>query len=294
MSSVRENFKLEFFVAPRSQRLTTLAQTTIMSRSLPPELLDLIVDHLHDDPSTLLSCCTVSKSWVPWSRWHIFAHVKFDTSRFSLESWMGAFPDPLDSPAHYTRSLTILDLAIAAATSPDAGRWIRAFHKIDHLHVNTISLNEDDQVSFAPLHGLLPTVRSLHFDSTYLKSSEVFGLLHSFPLLEDFELNTYSCQGEADEWRAPLTSPKLTGSLKLHNVVGGMGDIARQLLDLPNGLNFTRMVLACIEEGDHKAAGDLVLECSGTLESLDVTNYVLGVSPSTVVPDQYLIATIRL
>ncbi|KAF9789198.1 hypothetical protein BJ322DRAFT_1000595, partial [Thelephora terrestris] len=45
---------------------------------LPPEILDLVTDNLSDEPSTLKACCLVSKSWVPRTRKHLFASVKFN------------------------------------------------------------------------------------------------------------------------------------------------------------------------------------------------------------------------
>ena len=52
----------------------------------PPEIFDLIIDHLQDEPITLKACCLVSKSWVPRSRMHIFAHVEFDPVGTPVES----------------------------------------------------------------------------------------------------------------------------------------------------------------------------------------------------------------
>jgi hypothetical protein len=58
------------------------------SRILPPELVDSIIDHLHDDPATLHSCALVSSAWLPASRYHIFRRVSIrlnphDTSHAS-------------------------------------------------------------------------------------------------------------------------------------------------------------------------------------------------------------------
>ena len=44
---------------------------------LPPELLDLIVDLLHDTGDALESCCPVFKSWIPRTRKHLFSHIEF-------------------------------------------------------------------------------------------------------------------------------------------------------------------------------------------------------------------------
>lgn len=45
---------------------------------LPQELVDHIVDHLHDDPASLLACATVCRGWLPASRVHLFARIHLD------------------------------------------------------------------------------------------------------------------------------------------------------------------------------------------------------------------------
>jgi len=99
-------------------------------------------------------------------------------------------------------------------------------------------------------------------------------------------LFTFVCGVEIDGWTAPSTSPKLTGSLDLRIVAEGIGSITRRLLELPDGLNFTKLVLTCIDATDFKFATDLVSGCSDTLESLSVTDYLPGVFPSIPMPDK--------
>ena len=262
-----------------------------MTRFLPPEILDIVVDHLHDQQTTLRACCVVSKSWVPRTRIHLFAHVTFNARRFRIESWMKAFPDPSNSPAHHTRTLTIHGRQLITAAGADVGRWIRAFHNVVHLHAGTRGLG-DDQVSLVPFHGLSPAVRSLRLESTHARPSEVFGLICSFPLLEDFALLVFG-YGDEDRWSTPSTSPRLTGSLELRSVVGGIGPITRRFLDLPSGPNFTKIVLACVDETDFESTTDLVSGCSDTLESLNVSDYLQGAFPPALVPDRYLISAFR-
>jgi hypothetical protein len=43
-----------------------------MSKILPQELIDSVIDHCHDDHSTLKTCALVCKTWLPSSRSHIF------------------------------------------------------------------------------------------------------------------------------------------------------------------------------------------------------------------------------
>jgi len=56
-----------------------------------------------------------------------------------------------------------------------------------------------------------------------------------------------------------------------------MDQVVRRLLDLPNGPNFTKITLLCVDnEIDFKSATDLVSKCSDSLESLDVSGYLSG------------------
>lgn len=64
----------EIMDAPVPLSKITLYTRTTMPPSLTPELLDLIVDHLHDESTTLQSSYLVSKSWIPRTRKHFFQH----------------------------------------------------------------------------------------------------------------------------------------------------------------------------------------------------------------------------
>ena len=58
----------------------------MLNPELPPEILDYIVELLHDDKTVLKRCCVVSKSWIPRTRKHLFANIRLFTKKH-LESW---------------------------------------------------------------------------------------------------------------------------------------------------------------------------------------------------------------
>jgi hypothetical protein len=250
-----------------------------MSSSLPPEILDHIVDHLHDEPVALKACCVTSKSWIHRTRVHLFACVEFSALKPYVELWKQAFPDPSNSPAHYTRHLSIHGLPLVTATNADAGGWIGAFHNVVHLHLGDLSM--DHQVSLIPFHGLSPTLRSLSLSDI---SSEILDFICSFPLLEDLELNSLGLK--TDAWNTPSSSPKLTGSLDLRGT-GVTRPVVRRLLDLPDGLHFAKIMIPCRDEDVESTMG-LVSRCSATLEYLDVSYYSLGAFPLVPTNDQRL------
>lgn len=240
-----------------------------MSSSLPPEILDLIVDHLHDEPATLKTCCIVSKSWVRRTRKHLFADIEFHASKSHFELWMETFPDPSNSPAHHTRALSICGTPLATPAYVGVGDWIRSFRNIVRLR-----LEHQDQASLVPFYGLSPTVRSLHLTYT---APEIFPFVCSFPHLEDLALVGLRHAGDLDRWSAPLTSPRLTGSLGLW-VFGSARPVIRRLLELPGGPRFSKITVLSFHE-DAESVTDLVSKCSDTLESLAVVYLPLGAFP---------------
>ena len=245
---------------------------------LPPEILDHILDLLHDRPEALKVCCLVSKSWVPRARRHLFVNIWFH-SMGRLESWRKIFPDPANSPAHHTNTLSIGSPQVAIAANEGAGSWIQAFSRVASLNM-CCSLGQDLNVSLAPFLKFSPTLKSLRTHSIVLPCPHLFNLICSSPLLEDLTLTGEDRDNpHRPQTVVPSTSPAFTGSLEL-SLFGGMGSTARRLLDLPNGVHFRRLTLSltCVE--DLRWTMELVARCSGTLECLDVKYYLHGTSVS--------------
>ena len=251
---------------------------TEMSCSFPREILDLIIDQLHDEPQALKSCCAVSKAWIYRTQKHLFNHVKFQDRHVS--QWRETFPNPLGSPAHNTRILSIG--LTGPATDADADTFL-AFRRVSHLNVDT-TRQYDQELSLVPFHGISPTVRSLHLSFSRISNSEIFGLICSLPLLEDLALVCRGPRNRYEAWTIPPTSPRLIGSLELHMV--GIQTIASGLLDLPNFLCSRRIAVEWIFPSDVGSTMDLMSRCSDTLESLEITNCLTGVSPWTMLFDR--------
>ncbi|KAF9650119.1 hypothetical protein BDM02DRAFT_3141572 [Thelephora ganbajun] len=94
-------------------------------RELPPELVDRIIDFLHDEPKALVACSLVAKSWTGTSRYHRFSSVRLirneDWARFQRLMKMSP------TMVHYMRHITV-DVTDA--------RWISAcmaFISLEHI-----------------------------------------------------------------------------------------------------------------------------------------------------------------
>ena len=241
--------------------------------SLPPEIIDLIVDYLYDESNTLKACGVVSKSWVPRTRKHLFAHVLFN-SHGSTESWRELFPDSSSSPAHCAHSLTIRSVPAIMTMST---ALIRSFCHVVKFKVDTWVCDDTDE--WVPLHlfgGFPPTLKSLSLSCHSVPLPRIFDLICSLPLLEDLALEYQGLKSDIKGWDTHPTSPKLTGSLDLScenpSVIQG-------LLDLPDGLHFSEITISCLVE-NAELTMDLLSMCSDNLESLCVEYMNTGAFPS--------------
>jgi len=253
------------------------AETTMSNPHLPTELLDHVVDHLHDTEDALRNCCLVSKSWIPRARRHLFADVRFKTEE-DLELWKEVFPDPSTSPGRHTKALTIDRPHVVTAADAEAGGWIGGFSHVVQLKLDGPRGRHDgyeSEIFLVPLQGLSPFVKSLKIYYSVLPSTRIFDLIFSFPLLEDLAVTKYGYVGlNEDDGSNGLQTlvqrsnpPALTGSLELL----GVGLLARQLLSVPGGIHFRKFTLEWEHGEDISLITALVEKCAHTLESLDVT-----------------------
>ena len=247
--------------------------TAIMpSPHLPAEMLDNIVDLLHDAREALGTCCLVSKSWVPRTRKHLFAHVALSYPT-RLRSWKTTFPDPSTSPAHYTRSLFIQFPCAVTPADAEEGGWIPTFSHVVSLAISIEATNASVPLSL--FHGFSPVIRSLRLASTTVAPSLTLDFICSFPLLEDVSLIAWFVDTNRTTTDDQPTSfqlskpPALTGSLEL-SFVFGMGLIPTRLMSLPSGLHFRRLDLAWSSDEDISSTAALVERCCHTIEHLNI------------------------
>jgi hypothetical protein len=265
------------------EQMLHLAETTMPDPYLPAEMLDHIIDHLHDTPDALRNCSLVSKSWIPRTRRHLFADISFPTTR-SVRSWKKSFPDPANSPARYAKTLYFGSDVVAAADA-EVGGWIRGFSSVVRLALFIRRSFSSGSSSLVPFHGFSPAMKSLRMVLVIFPSSQIFNLILSFPLLEDIAVSppyrAWLDRGNGPDWPPtvahPSSPPMLTGSLELYPD-GAIDASVSLLLSLPGGIHFRKLTLTWLRMGDLSLTMALVDECSHTLESLDITCTLLGQS----------------
>jgi hypothetical protein len=145
---------------------------------IPPELIDAVLDFLHDDRVVLYACAVVCKAWLPSCRFHLFSCIL-------LHTWNAQkFSTLLDSPLHtsaitpYVRSLYLLEGRGRDSTGPP---WlnkgvlrIAALTSVTKLQLEYLKWEELEDDSRTALASILPRLEELHFLHSYF---ETFGQL---------------------------------------------------------------------------------------------------------------------
>ena len=250
------------------------APTTMSNPDLAQELVDAIVDLLHDATDALKNCCLVSKSWIPRARKHLFANVLFRDAK-DLQSWKTTFPNPSTSPAHYAQSLSIRFPPDVTAADAEEGGWIPTFSRVVRFEIRT-QLHEPENRSLLSFRGFSPVLKYLHVSYVPLSPLDVCSLIYSFPLLEDLCLAASSALGLYGSYPAtiqPSNLPPFTGTLRLALNMQ-IHPITSWLLSAPDIPRFRGLNLSWVSQGDPSSMTALVERCSSTLEYLRIDSYI--------------------
>ena len=254
---------------PQSILLLTNVTMSEPVPHLPPEIVDDIIELLHDDRKTLHRCCLVSKSWIPRARRHIFNEIKLNS--LSLKAWIKSFPDPEKSPAHYARSLVLIGRGIQIEGTGESD-WIQSFINVASFTVNGI---EDAKLKF--FHNFSPAVKSLCVSGS-APISNILALACSFPFLRDLKVLDIEPIDSIDQDGSafiPSFSPMSARTLTLD---WPLEAITSQMSDLPGGLRFEEIVCkvrhARMTESEFGWMAALIKECSQTLKYIDIRFYL--------------------
>ncbi|KAI0094839.1 hypothetical protein BDY19DRAFT_914852 [Irpex rosettiformis] len=113
-------------------------------RTLPQEVIDMIIDFLHDDRRTLKSCAEVAKSWVRVSYYHLFRKFRIEATPSFKAGYSAQLQAILRSSFYpYIHELTAVPIPTRSSLYPE--------------------LTEEDVVAF---FTSLPRLRSLRLDQT--------------------------------------------------------------------------------------------------------------------------------
>lgn len=160
--------------------------------NLLPEIIDMVIDHLHDDRASLRACASVSRNWLPACRFHLFRtltvnDVEGDACFKDLSSFLHGHPQippfvrelyVMGTPGS-TPSIALLGLGTLIAGLPNVHTL--KLHNIKWHHLS----NSADGLPFT--QGL----KRLHISSTKIfgGTRPIFDIIALFPALEGFSMD---------------------------------------------------------------------------------------------------------
>ncbi|KAG5650275.1 hypothetical protein H0H81_012765 [Sphagnurus paluster] len=150
---------------------------------LPQELLDYIIDHLHDDIPTLRDCSLVCHAWLCPSRTHIFHSV-------SLQP-----PKPHQLILRRMKSPTVCALSTILRSAPHLAQYVRELRIYEGMSWQAWIIQEPALVALLPQ---LTHVRRLHLERSAALpipwGSLPLGLQRALtsPVLQELSIGTLS------------------------------------------------------------------------------------------------------
>ncbi|KAJ7620819.1 hypothetical protein DFH06DRAFT_62140 [Mycena polygramma] len=195
---------------------------TSSSPDFPPELHDLVIDHMHRDKGALATCGLVSKSWLRSSRHHLF-----DSVVLRNRNWK-AFLQLLGSPlATFPTSVKSLTISVSDyATLEPSASFNRLIHELrgstasedaprelsdlNLLRLNGIHWSDVTQTTTLALVELCPYIRELDlrlvtFDTPY----QMAALVSHFPRTQKLSMSPFFSLYES-----PLKYPDIPRSIQ--------------------------------------------------------------------------------
>ncbi|KAF9781847.1 hypothetical protein BJ322DRAFT_1162006 [Thelephora terrestris] len=230
---------------------------------LPQELLDEIIDHLADDPTSLRRCSIAASNFLPTCRRHLFKRIVFRPH--NLPAWKVTFPNPSTCPAAYTHEMRI---HLAPSAPIQLAEYMPYFSNVRDL---TLIGGRCEVRDWIPSLGRLPTsIRSLTMKFASITNAQVLEIMEQLPNLDDISLSAFREAGLTAE-AGEILRGRYSGKLDLLLMEDFHAGIVRSLLKAPEGLGFRSIKALCNTEDDFPVYVDLVASCQDTLVDLDIS-----------------------
>jgi len=220
-----------------------------LGMSLPQELLDKILSHLHSDDKrdehrTLRNCSLVAKSWVHPARRRLFKTVEIREK--NLQSWLDSIPPANEGLLQHIRSLSyvteiaLLQAATARPTYCALQAYLPSLPQLQHLSLCFMKIPSGISRQIEMFSAFRHTLLRLSFCYCTVAIGALGTLLNYFPSLNHLNLaNVF--WNEVDATPVPPLSHPLIEELCISGFDENHFGLLNQLSKL--GLVFGEVVL---------------------------------------------------
>jgi len=155
--------------------------------SIPQELVDIIIDYLHNDGGALRICALVCKNWIPCSRYHLFEKIGhcLYVDPESYTKLLRLFYTPCCTLVPFLHRLVIEDRGYHYF---QARKVVQLLNKLPELHAISMRLHRADETwhDAQCLFSGFTKITDVCIGGDY--SNYVLEVACSFPLLESLHL----------------------------------------------------------------------------------------------------------
>jgi len=259
---------------------------------IPLELVDFIIDYLHDDKPALATCSLVSREWRPSTRYHLFQSIRISGDAiFGGYDTFLRFLDETPSIRSYIRSLCLSGVWKNKNASGERcliGPYVlvSVLDRLTALH--TLTLDEVVwggaskksakglwPVTWPPVPRTFGTLRLVRVESYDLGSSQytksVFQILQAFGALQKLEV--LAIEFDAMSWNniARLITPSALAveSFSMANVSASQAFVVG-LRKTQTMQSLRSLDLQCNSISDAHSFGTLIRDAGDSLKSLDL------------------------
>jgi len=231
--------------------------------NLATELIEIIIDHLHDDNPSLAACALVCRAFVPASRYHLFVSI---SARFTFE-FIAIITSKECTFLRFVREATV-----TMWNASDAESLSPFLSSISSISTLTICLDMHGPVVFRGNSNLrFPQVTKLQLRGRGLEWIYKFSsLLSLFPSLRQLAINGLDWSGQIQNSISDYCFPSTMKELRLRS---DPSDLLVGLIVM--GL-FTDLHILRIEVGTRKALVSLGIAIRHLKANLNVLELMIS------------------
>jgi hypothetical protein len=252
---------------------TSTDQHAIIAK-LPQELIDAIIDHLHDDKEALASCSLVCRTWTPRTRHYLFTNFTLNGKKLKT------FPRSGSAVMPFIRHFSVVDLSTAREWNKFLPLLV-GFDRARSLSFSNIGIPWQAMKSKSR-SSLLRTFSAvvclkLNFIRTK-RFSEVASIICAFPCLQTLVVRHLTCSVPSrNQSSLPTSNHALSSSLRHLEILSFQAELLLEWFlsfETPPALH-TVYLHELDDRADKRSITRRFLQAVGpTLESLCCNSYL--------------------
>lgn len=259
----------------RSRPLSPMDFHPVMSKQIPQELVDEVIDNLNN-PRDLRACSLVSSGWLERSRRRLFANLALNTWNF--DRWRRNIPPGPNGVSAYVHSLTLRQARSIVSLEPETLMEIMdhltSFRRLKVLLLQDVNFDDFfDGPSLTQCFGHFGvSVKSLHLHGIRADMSTMLFFISLFPNIDHLMINSPVLSN--GETKVPKGAFPLRGTLRLSGLGATNSTLLQGILLVP--LRLEELSITHSQIANSGVLNRLIEACGQTLKKVELAYVTSG------------------